>query len=73
MVCLCVVLLLMPLICYIVKCPIQTSLIQLSLLTADERAWLNAYHEEVLQKLLPYLEGMDEVALEWLKRMCAQV
>ncbi|KAL4078159.1 peptidase M24, structural domain-containing protein [Scleroderma yunnanense] len=54
-------------------CPIQTSLIDLSLLTPDERAWLNAYHEEVFRKVSPYLEGTDEAALEWLRRMCTQV
>ncbi|KIM69481.1 hypothetical protein SCLCIDRAFT_1207910 [Scleroderma citrinum Foug A] len=54
-------------------CPIQTSLIELSLLTADEQVWLNAYHDEVFRKLSPYLEGTDEVALEWLKRACVQV
>lgn len=29
----------------------------MDLLTRDERAWLNAYHAEILAKLVPLLEG----------------
>ncbi|KAG6334211.1 hypothetical protein ID866_4882 [Astraeus odoratus] len=58
---------------HVTMCPIQTSLVDLTLLSANERAWLNAYHEEVFQKISPYLTGTDELALDWLRRMCAQI
>jgi Xaa-Pro aminopeptidase len=37
-------------------CPIQRNLIDVSLLTVAELAWLNAYHEEVRAKLTPLLK-----------------
>ena len=37
--------------------PIDVSLIETSLLTYQERAWLNAYHKMVWQKLEAALEG----------------
>lgn len=58
---------------HVTMCPMQKTLVDLSLLTANERAWLNNYHEEVFQKVSPYLKGTDEVALEWLRRVCAPV
>lgn len=58
---------------HVTMCPIQTTLVDLSLLSTNERAWLNNYHREVFQKVAPYLEGSDEVALEWLRRRCAPV
>ncbi|KAI6131463.1 peptidase M24, structural domain-containing protein [Pisolithus croceorrhizus] len=58
---------------HVTVCPIQTTLVDLSLLTTNERAWLNNYHREVFLKVAPYLEGSDEVALEWLRRRCAPV
>jgi Xaa-Pro aminopeptidase len=45
--------------------PIDLALVETSLLTYDERAWLNAYHKQVRQKLEAALEGP---ALEFLKR-----
>ena len=45
-------------------CPIDTRCIDLTMLTDDEIAWLNAYHDEVLARLSPWVEGP---ALEWLQ------
>ncbi|KAF8555473.1 Creatinase/aminopeptidase [Imleria badia] len=57
----------------ITMCPIQTSLVDLSMLTVEEKAWLNAYHAEVESKVGPLLEGKDARALAWLKRQCRTV
>jgi len=45
--------------------PIQTKLIELSLLTKAEMDWVYAHHRECLQKVGPLLAGME---LEYLKR-----
>jgi Xaa-Pro aminopeptidase len=50
--------------------PIERSLILPELLSADELAWLNAYHARVLEKIGPELEGDD---LAWLKAKCAPI
>ncbi|WFD26778.1 Xaa-Pro aminopeptidase [Malassezia nana] len=55
---------------HITLCPIQTKLIDPTLMTPEERAWVNEYHDEVLKKLRPRLEG-DERALRWLEKECA--
>jgi Xaa-Pro aminopeptidase len=50
--------------------PLDRKLIDVALLTADERAYVDAYHAEVLAKVGPLLaEGVqkDEAALAWLK------
>jgi len=58
----------------VTMCPIQTSLIDLSLLTVEEKKWVNEYHAEVESKLAPkLLEAKDERALAWLKRQCQAV
>jgi Xaa-Pro aminopeptidase len=44
--------------------PIDKSLIEIGMLNAEERAWLNAYHAQVRQTLLPHL-NQEEGA--WLK------
>jgi Xaa-Pro aminopeptidase len=44
-------------------CPIDTRLIDTSLLREDEIAWLNAYHAEVARRVLPHVSG---AAREWL-------
>ncbi len=49
----------------ITLCYIEQKLIQPSLLTKEEREWLNNYHEEVYHKLSPRL---DEELREWLKK-----
>ena len=46
------------------------SLIDVSLLTAKEQDWLNAYHQETQEKVAPLLKD-DERALEWLQRECS--
>ncbi len=54
--------------------PLDRRLIDTGLLTADERAYVDAYHAEVLAKVGPLLaEGVqkDEAALEWLKAQTA--
>ena len=45
--------------------PIQTKLIDTSLLSKFEIDWINNYHQECLQKISPLLKGS---ALEWLRR-----
>ena len=45
-------------------CPIDTRCLEVSLLTQEERDWLNAYHVEVNQRLSPLVEGD---ALAWLR------
>ena len=44
-------------------CPIDTRPIDLSLMTAEEIRWLNAYHADVREKLLPLVNGE---ARDWL-------
>ena len=48
--------------------PLDRRLIDKSLLTEDEIAWVDAYHAEVQQLLAPQLEGED---LAWLEQECA--
>ncbi len=45
-------------------CPIDTRCIDQSLLRDDERAWLNAYHAEVLRRLRPWVSGQVQRWLE---------
>ncbi len=51
----------------ITYCPIDTRLIELSLLSADEKNWLNGYHKEVRHILTPLL-GDDIAVIDWLKQ-----
>jgi Xaa-Pro aminopeptidase len=44
-------------------CPIDTRCIQADLMRADERAWLDAYHAQVRERLLPHVAGD---ARDWL-------
>ena len=48
--------------------PIERDLIVPELLTAEERAWVDTYHAEVLKILGPQLSGED---LSWLESKCA--
>ncbi len=48
--------------------PIDRTLVDLEMLTADERAWWNAYHAQTRALLAPQLDGAD---LEWLESACA--
>ncbi|KAF9788041.1 Creatinase/aminopeptidase [Thelephora terrestris] len=51
----------------VTMCPIHKNLIDVSLLEASEKAWVDSYHQEVYEKLLPLLAN-DLRATEWLKR-----
>jgi Xaa-Pro aminopeptidase len=45
-------------------CPIDTRCLDVSLLRADEIAWLNAYHAEVRARLSPLVDGEAKAWLE---------
>ncbi|MGE7956552.1 aminopeptidase P family protein [Pseudomonas sp. NPDC089530] len=49
-------------------CPIDSRCLEPSLLTQDEREWLNAYHAEVRRRLSPLLQG---AGLAWLNTRTA--
>ncbi len=51
-------------------CPIERTLIEPSLLTQPELAWLNAYHAQVFETLSPEMTGDD---LAWLREKCAPI
>jgi len=51
-------------------CPIQKKLVDTTLLTAEERKWLNDYHANTWSKVSPLLKN-DDRALKWLERECA--
>ncbi|KAF8886119.1 peptidase M24, structural domain-containing protein [Infundibulicybe gibba] len=62
----------------VTMCPIHKKLIDLKLLTAEEKAWVDRYHAEVWEKVSPLLQagaegGDDARALAWLKRECAAI
>jgi len=50
--------------------PIDTQLIEFSLLTKKEVAWLNDYHQLVKEKLTPHLEGPLKA---WMEKKCRAV
>jgi len=52
--------------------PIDLALVEPSLLTQEERAWLDAYHARVREELMPALEGADRVWLEQATRPVGQ-
>lgn len=52
--------------------PIHTGLVDVELLTAEERDWLNAYHGDVLAKIGPLVAAEPEVHA-WLEAACAPV
>jgi Xaa-Pro aminopeptidase len=54
----------------VTMCPIHKKLVDTSLITEQERNWLNKYHEETFEKVSPLLKD-DSRALEWLKRECS--
>ena len=45
-------------------CPIDTRCIELSLMTDEDLAWLNAYHAEVRTRLMPLVQGDARAWLE---------
>jgi Xaa-Pro aminopeptidase len=48
--------------------PIDRRLVEVAMLSPEERDWLNAYHARVLEVVGPQLDGET---LEWLKEGCA--
>ena len=51
-------------------CYIDTTLVQVSMLSAREHAWLNKYHQEVYEKLSPYLTEEEKA---WLKKKTEEI
>jgi Xaa-Pro aminopeptidase len=51
-------------------CPIDTRCLDLALLRADERAWLNDYHATVRARLAPHVAG---AALAWLTERTQEI
>ena len=49
------------------RCPYDKNLMDLDMLTEDEKAWINAYHAQVYKDLAPRLNA-DEAA--WLNEQC---
>ena len=51
--------------------PIDAALVAVDQLSAEERAWWNAYHARVRAVLAPQLQGpLHEGALIWLEAAC---
>jgi Xaa-Pro aminopeptidase len=50
--------------------PIDTQLIEHSLLTKEEVKWINSYHEIVLERLTPYL---NEEEKKWIEAKCKAI
>ncbi|KAH9974669.1 Creatinase/aminopeptidase [Lactifluus volemus] len=55
---------------HVTMAPMGRSLVDVSLLSVEERGWVDGYHKEVWEKLSPLLEG-DARAKVWLHRECA--
>jgi Xaa-Pro aminopeptidase len=51
-------------------CPIDVKAIDFSLLTADEKSWLNDYHKVVYERLSPRLSSAEN---EWLRDHCKAI
>jgi Xaa-Pro aminopeptidase len=54
----------------ITVCPIQKKLIDVGMLSREEKEWVNVYHVKVLEALEPRLAGCEE-ELAWLRTACA--
>lgn len=52
-------------------CPIDTAPVITDMLTDDEKAWLNAYHRTVFDRIAPLLD--DEADRQWLANACAAI
>ena len=50
--------------------PMHKKLIDIPLLSAAEKSWLDSYHAEVFEKVSPLLKN-DARALAWLERECS--
>lgn len=55
---------------HVTMTPMCRKLVDVSLLTTEERKWLNEYHAEVLHKTRDYFRE-DQLTLKWLERECA--
>lgn len=44
-------------------CPIDTATVDVAMLSSEELEWINAYHQEVYQKLSPYLAEDERIWL----------
>jgi len=51
-------------------CPIDTRLIERTLMRNDEIGWLNAYHDEVRRRVSPLVSG---AAAQWLQERTAPI
>ena len=52
-------------------CPIDTAPVITDMLTGDEKAWLNAYHRTVFDRIALLLD--DEADRQWLANACATI
>lgn len=52
-------------------CPFDTAPVITDMLTGDEKAWLNAYHRTVFDRIAPLLD--DEADRQWLANACAAI
>ena len=52
-------------------CPIDRRLVVPALMTDDELVWLNAYHAQTREKLLPLLA--DDATKTWLEKATAPI
>ncbi|CAJ0842295.1 2790_t:CDS:2 [Entrophospora sp. SA101] len=57
---------------HITLVPIQTKLIDTTLLSPSEHKWINDYHNDCLEKVKPFLEP-GSLGLKWLERECAAI
>ena len=56
---------------HVTMCPIQSTLVDPTLMAPWEIKWLDEYHAEVLEKLRPLMETTgDSRAMAWLEREC---
>ena len=49
-------------------CPFDTQLVDTEMLNRSETEWLNGYHQQVRERLAPYLEASER---EWLNEVTA--
>lgn len=50
--------------------PLEPALINVDMLSPQERKWINDYHARVQQLILPQLETVDSSCADWLKSVC---
>ncbi|MBQ0085029.1 MAG: aminopeptidase P family protein [Prevotella sp.] len=55
---------------YLSLCPFDKETINVDMLTADEKDWVNTYHQKVYETLSPYLDSLHST---WLKTACAPI